>query len=248
VIKFHEISIGSRLLKVARLNTPERKCNECRQPVPNGAKICPSCRSYLDWRRYIAVGQTNLALLVAILSVLTTMAAVGIPLFQTRGADLKIVFESMTDDTVTLLARNDGRASGIMTVHSLQVIIKNISGESFGDAVYSIPISHKGQIVEPGKEVQLTANIGQPRDYSKDICVILKREKYVKKYGRNIEDLYWKDYEGLSCTIETAEASFYSSPSRGVPRVFRSLPCSQLMWLNQCVFGLSLSGEALKSE
>src|SRR5436853_1393453 len=135
---------------MSRLKPPGRPCVECRQSVPAGARICPSCKSYQDWRRFVAIGQTNLALVLAILSVLTTLTALGVPLFQARGLDVGIVYESMSDELVTLLARNDGRSSAVITINAFRVVVDNITGQGFGDSVYIVWLSHDGQLVEPG--------------------------------------------------------------------------------------------------
>ena len=47
------------------------KCRTCRKEIEPGAKKCVECDSYQDWRRFLAMGNTTLALLVALISVIT---------------------------------------------------------------------------------------------------------------------------------------------------------------------------------
>lgn len=52
-----------------------KRCPECFETLPFKARICPSCRSFQDWRRYVSIGQINIALLVALLSIATALTA-----------------------------------------------------------------------------------------------------------------------------------------------------------------------------
>ncbi len=49
------------------------ECRVCGAVIPRYAKVCNTCKSYQDWRRRIPGDQVALALLVAILSLLSTL-------------------------------------------------------------------------------------------------------------------------------------------------------------------------------
>jgi hypothetical protein len=49
----------------------EVRCKQCRQPIPADARLCVHCKSHQDWRGHLSISSTILALLVALLSVLT---------------------------------------------------------------------------------------------------------------------------------------------------------------------------------
>jgi len=66
------------------------------------------------------MGQTNLALLVAVLSVATTFVTLGGPLLKSRGPDIQIIYENTDGDTISFLARNDGRSSGTVRMLALR--------------------------------------------------------------------------------------------------------------------------------
>jgi hypothetical protein len=51
-------------------------CRQCREPIRKGARICRECKSYQDWRGYLSVSTTVLALLIALISVATSAAPV----------------------------------------------------------------------------------------------------------------------------------------------------------------------------
>lgn len=55
-------------------------CRTCKETIKAGARKCIHCESYQDWRRFLAVGNTTLSLLVALASVL----GVAVPLLWSR--------------------------------------------------------------------------------------------------------------------------------------------------------------------
>lgn len=100
-------------------STPEsnpRKCRECQSPVPALANVCPTCRSFLDWRRHTTVGQVTLALVVALLSIATTLVSVGIPLLQPLTTNIQAFVVSSRYDAIAILFRNDGSRGGAASV------------------------------------------------------------------------------------------------------------------------------------
>jgi hypothetical protein len=56
--------------------SPVKPCTQCRAIIPSDARICNECKSFQDWRGYLSVSSTMLALLVALVSVVTTAAPV----------------------------------------------------------------------------------------------------------------------------------------------------------------------------
>ncbi|HVH81967.1 MAG TPA: hypothetical protein VM782_21385, partial [Stellaceae bacterium] len=87
------------------------RCPECYEPVPARVKICPNCKSFQDWRRYAAIGQVNLALIVAFISVLTAAIPAIIYIITSSKADIRISLIPKVD-SVEILATNQGRRAG----------------------------------------------------------------------------------------------------------------------------------------
>jgi hypothetical protein len=89
---------------------PEVFCKQCKQPIPVSARLCVHCKSYQDWRGYLSVSSTVLALLVALISVLTAAVPVvtkalrsdvsntiaSEPIFD--GVDARIVISNLGED------------------------------------------------------------------------------------------------------------------------------------------------------
>jgi hypothetical protein len=231
-----ENQIGRDSLKVTRLNYRPSPCPECKQPVPTDANICPNCKSYQNWRRYVAVGQTNLALLVALFSVLTTLFSVGLPLIRSRGADIRFLLESVSGNQPTFIVRNDGRSGGVVHIDLFSIEV--------GDQHLGFPLPHEGLFIEAGKEQRVVVDV--TKNMLVDVCTLLSDSKFFDSYGK-IEklDYHFGEFEGslrtderfykmqgaLVCKFSGVQTSFYEPSSRKQI----TLPCSSIGWVTACL-------------
>jgi RNA polymerase subunit RPABC4/transcription elongation factor Spt4 len=131
-----------------------RKCPDCQQVVPDGAKVCLSCKAYQDWRRFVPIGQTNLALIVAALSILTTLFSVVLPLTQPSDADLKIMFVSEGGSHASFFVRNNGRSGGSVVVTHFVFIFDTPDGRRHG---MQLPLRSEPVLIRAGAEDRLSA-------------------------------------------------------------------------------------------
>jgi hypothetical protein len=206
-----------------------RKCRECLQTVPSGARLCPNCKAYQDWRRFMAIGQTNLALLVALFSVLTTLAAVIPPLLRSRDADIKLLFAgNSSDQSATFLARNNGRSGGIVRISSL--IVSN----DLGGMMFDGP-QHDAQYIQADREVQLS--VKPPSDFEDHLLGFVLDHEFIKRFGPidrsqlqspyGIMSIEFIDYaKSFRCQFIGNQTSFYTSSRR----VETTVPCWDLEW------------------
>jgi hypothetical protein len=189
--------------------SPTGLCPDCRQPVQPGIRICPNCKAFQDWRRYVAIGQTNLALLVALFSVLTTLVTVTFPLLQPRGADIKFLLESMSADTLTILARNDGRSGGVVQLDSVNIAETGNQPEL--RALWFSPI-HTGSYVGVAKEERITVPIQRNDNppVGQIVCDFLAKTKALREY--RAKKITQTDVLGrLTCTLKAKHTGFYSA-------------------------------------
>jgi hypothetical protein len=91
-------------------NTVE--CSVCREPIKIGSKKCVHCDSFQDWRRNLGLSSSVLALLVALVSVVSIAAPMLKETFATRNSKVMLVFQGTTDDHVYLIASNRGTKPG----------------------------------------------------------------------------------------------------------------------------------------
>lgn len=160
----------------SKLKALGKPCPDCRQPVPDKAKICPNCKSYQDWRRYAGIGQTNLALIVAVFSIATTLFAIGWPLVTYKGAVMHLIIEAMDKDGGTFLLRNDGRSGGVVTIRNVLSTAPATPGGT-NPPYYMLSFAHGGTYVEAGKEARVHVDYQEGLKSFKESCQWLQQQK-----------------------------------------------------------------------
>ena len=65
-------------------------CRVCREPIRQGAKKCIHCDSMLDWRGWLGISETALALLVALVSVVGATGPRIVELFTPKASKLEV--------------------------------------------------------------------------------------------------------------------------------------------------------------
>ncbi|WP_205124545.1 hypothetical protein, partial [Tsukamurella sputi] len=48
-----------------------KQCIDCGEKINKSARLCKYCKTYQDWRRFLSLSNTTIALLIAFLSVIT---------------------------------------------------------------------------------------------------------------------------------------------------------------------------------
>ncbi|NKM68574.1 hypothetical protein [Rhizobium laguerreae] len=134
-------------------STPEftgsqsKPCKVCGLLVPQHASKCTHCDSYQDWRRYITLSTTMVALLTALISVIVT----GVPqLYQ-------LVHVPRSSPAVSLLQNYDSPGSSIFLVSNSGDRPAAIEGVMFnapnpvGSWGGSLPDELSNRLIDPGK-------------------------------------------------------------------------------------------------
>ncbi|RVC64391.1 hypothetical protein [Mesorhizobium sp.] len=88
-------------------------CQQCRLSIPEGAQVCTHCQSYQDWRSWFAVSSTVLALLTALISVLSFAVPSFITLLHKPHSDLAAPMITLEGTTIRLMVVNNGDAPGV---------------------------------------------------------------------------------------------------------------------------------------
>jgi hypothetical protein len=91
----------------------ERQCAVCGANMPYRASYCNACKSYQNWRRHIGVSQTTLALLVALISMVTPMLK-EISDFARRDSNTTVAFQSATEKEITVNVLNTGKSRSLL--------------------------------------------------------------------------------------------------------------------------------------
>jgi hypothetical protein len=203
-------------------------CPNCRSVVPPAAHTCPTCKSPLGWRGYINASQTTLALLVALVTVTTSLLNVLLPLAKPSGSDIQILFESMSATEGTFLVRNNGRSGGVLRIDTLQI------GENV-----QLELEDNSTLVEPGVEQRISVMV-RKKDGEKPVCDTLLagltsmdelRDEFPHFHGQAWENVQTEGFPSL-CVFNVRETSF-NSKDRG-ERTF-SVECKNISFMSECL-------------
>jgi hypothetical protein len=149
----------------------------CREPIDPLAKLCKTCKSDITWRRHLSVGNTTLALLVALFSVLGTVAPALKSLFAPRpkiqvalirpGGDGKEVAVFVNNSTARAFAITDVTAHVTNGLSRKSLIRMTFEPSSAASAV--VPAGKTNAVSLTLKNFELTRDAArsfQSGDYS----------------------------------------------------------------------------------
>ena len=205
-----------KLTKVRRLKYFLRPCTECKQPIPSGSKICPSCKAPLTWRRFVTVSQTTLALLIALTSVVTTLLNVGVPLLKPSGSAISVLFSSSANDEATFVVKNGGRSGGIIQFGTMTVDLNEVASYRCCMTSFEFQISDKGNYVEPDREMKISIPMPSIKDkfctHLKSQPIAISMDETGKPYPRGVR--YDDFMASVKCSFTYREPSFHSKVNR----------------------------------
>ncbi|TDR80106.1 hypothetical protein [Paludibacterium purpuratum] len=85
-------------------------CKQCKSKVPSGANICSICNNYQDWRRFIPISNTVLALLTALVSVIAIAVPSIYKIVHKPRSEAVLMMPSVDGTTLRVVAVNRGDA------------------------------------------------------------------------------------------------------------------------------------------
>ena len=219
--------------KVSKLRQFGHKCRDCRQVVPSGARVCPNCKAFQDWRRFVAIGQTNLALLTAVISVATTFLAVTIPYLKQQGYQIKLFLVSTSETQLSVVVGNTGNEGVLLSLQNLR--IGRIGNSDLSNS-FLADLDHGGVYVQPGKEEKLVA--GFKSEVSAPLCGYMHQQaffngfKEIKDRRGTTDEAMQGVSDKIACEVGLQETSFNSSREF----YFRPFDCGNFQPVNSCVW------------
>jgi hypothetical protein len=119
-------------------------CRQCKNEIPDGAKLCSQCDSYQDWRGILPISSTALALLVALVTAISSALPVLSSYFHVPAAEIEFSSPIIQDETVSVIASNVGDRPGTLygaTLHSR--VMRDIPVKLVDPSSAFIPVGSK---------------------------------------------------------------------------------------------------------
>src|SRR5260370_35611066 len=98
-------------------------CRVCREAIKQGARKCVHCNSFLDWRGWLGISETALALLVALVTVMGATAPRVVELFTPKYSELRVSIRQVFGQNLEWVASNQGNKNS-------QLLSANISAKT----------------------------------------------------------------------------------------------------------------------
>ena len=136
----------------------EARCHMCRMPIPRAARKCHQCGSRQGRLRVLDLLTTSLALVIALISVLTVTVPILLTSIRGGYSTLTIDAPHVHDEYVTLIARNTGTRPAVIT--SAQLVFAGFYDD--GSALQPLPLRIDPRLIQPEGATELTLNPVRP--------------------------------------------------------------------------------------
>ena len=100
--------------------SPSSLCRECCKIIAAHAKLCGDCNSYQDWRRFFPFSGIVLAMLTALVSVLTVAVPTFSSFIHTPRSAITLENPSIDGTTFRIVAVNRGDSPGVLYKAKIQ--------------------------------------------------------------------------------------------------------------------------------
>lgn len=201
-----------------------KRCPECYEIVPYRVKICPACRSYQDWRRYVSNSQTALAVAAAVLSLLTALVALTWPLLQSDQPKIRLIYAGPAGNQSAFMVRNDGKAGASIRVEYIGIHPGIQSASNAREAI--VTTSHDGIYVGPSKEERFLVAISP--DAVRGASEQFSDMGLLDQYEMVAESDVRRAQRAMLCVFYVEEIGFTRDVTRSIP-----VPCEYQHWLTE---------------
>lgn len=188
----------------------QKRCPVCGEQIWVNAQKCIHCESDFTWRKYLAFGNTTLALLTALISVLSVSVPALLLQATPDNSVLSSVFVGVSQSgrTLSMLFNNSGRRTG--AINNVRVFVAWDSGaKSF--MIDPEQADYHAVFVDPGKSTPGEFGFDgarihwEPNEAKNDLkildgilmgsatCTVLVR-------GTNADDSTYEEKRDFSCT------------------------------------------------
>ena len=139
-----------------------KKCKSCALDIPLGARLCHNCGKYQDKRRYIGIGNSFIALLIALFSVIGIVAPKLYELLSHDESRVLAVTYANTNEGISVILNNQGNSAGLLVTAKVKIYYDHIKNRIW---TFNLDLQNAQdtRIIEPHDLKELKYSI--KRDY-----------------------------------------------------------------------------------
>lgn len=97
------------------MNNPNEEqnshCKQCKHRIPTGAMLCSTCNSYQDWRGFLTISGSALAVITSLVAIIGVAIPPLYKIFHTPRSEAAITMPSFDGTTFRVIALNKGDAA-----------------------------------------------------------------------------------------------------------------------------------------
>lgn len=133
------------------IQSETKPCKVCAEPIKTAARICNQCKSYQDWRSYLSMSQSVLALAIALISVMTVFLPIAKSALTPVNSNLIFSRQSEEGLIKKVLVSNLGIRPG--TVNDAYIFAYHPKGDT---EFYTASLVNGNELIRPGESELLT--------------------------------------------------------------------------------------------
>lgn len=147
-------------------DTPTINCPQCAEQISASARLCRHCKSRLDWKRWFSIGNTSLALLAALVAILSVSVPTIIKLLERKDSVISAYsVGGQLDynlDRIHFMVRNDGPRPGIISGGQISIALKDFPTASNSITAFLMPAEEKPILVPPKSAMKVEMIVATP--------------------------------------------------------------------------------------
>jgi len=220
-------------------STPASKtCVACASEIPGPAKKCVHCGGYQNWRRYVDFGNTSLALLIALLTVIGSLSDKLLLLytefFSANNPSVVKSIRFLDDKRLTIIFSNIGKSralvdSGVLcripiVKRGIELARSNLAEfrnprptEIEASIVMSFTSLSRNQIIEPKSSLAIEYKLLE-RFPEKDVAFRLEVQEISGYCHVGLRDIYGEHHSEFM-PVSALNLYFLQEPLRNKPTI-----------------------------
>jgi hypothetical protein len=135
------------------------RCRVCAEVIRREARVCKVCGNYQDWRRFLGLSTSVLALLVALVTVVASSLPVITATLAGDFSNLRLTFQRVADDSAFFSTSNSGTKPASITRAELVISYRVPPQTGRTEMYFDLIGENSNWLVQPGETKQVVFRI-----------------------------------------------------------------------------------------